>query len=417
MRKWSPLLLVVALMLTACNAANTAEENQSASEARETQNESVPQSQEIIQTPWIATKNTTRIATKDPFQAAVLVSKTLWPATSETNRPGGVILTRPDDWQSALVSTDLIHFPNNGPVLFVEENQIPEVTVNELKRLNPLGAKANQGIQVIITGKVDPSVEEQVQALGFKTDRLEGADPAPFAKAVDDYYANLQGSYPKSVIIGSMDSPEYTLPAGNWISHMPEPLLYVTADSVPKETAEALQKRNGSANIYILGPESVILASVEQDLSAFGKVTRISGKDPYENAVAFAKFKDPKTQFGWGITTPGHNLSFIPTGSNELALAAAPFSHLGKHAPMLWANSDKVPESVKSYIQSIQPKYKSSPAEGPYNHAWITGDESLIGYDVQAVIDEWLEIVSQSGEDHGNMTEDGGMSDMPGMQH
>ncbi|CAG7651980.1 hypothetical protein PAECIP111802_05106 [Paenibacillus allorhizosphaerae] len=44
-------------------------------------------------------------------------------------------------------------------------------------------------------------------------------------------------------------------------------------------------------------------------------MVRMAGNDPYSNAVAFAKYKDPATDFGWGITTPGHNFSFINKNS------------------------------------------------------------------------------------------------------
>ncbi|WP_411504664.1 cell wall-binding repeat-containing protein [Brevibacillus centrosporus] len=372
--------------------------------------------------PWVATKNTTRINTSDPFEAAVIVSKTIWTSTNDQSRPGGVVLVNPDDWQSALVSTDLIHFPNNGPVLFSRQDQIPDVTINELKRLNPIGSPQNQNIQVILVGNFDKNVEEQIKSLEFKFDRIQGKNPADYAKAIDAYYAKVAGSVPQSVIIGSMDSPDFTLPATNWIAHMPEPLLYVKKDEIPQETNDALKTRNGQANIYLLGPELVVSSNVEQQLKQYGKVTRISGNDPYENAIAFAKFKDSATQFGWGITSPGHNVSFMVIGSPALAIAQTPFSHMGKHAPLLWTGQDKMPSPVMSYLMSIQPKYKLSPAEGPYNHAWITGDQNTMTSNAQAEIDSMLEITSESGGGHGNM---GGMDNnkqtdstqMPGMKH
>lgn len=353
--------------------------------------------------PWIATKNTTRINTNDPFKAAAFVSRTLWPATSDMNRPGGLVLVNPDEWQIALASTDLIHFPNNGPVLFTNKDNIPDITMNELERLKPTGSKENNGVQVILVGDFDEKVEDQVKSAGYKVDRIKAESPADYAKAIDAYYAKVSKSNPESVVVGSMDSPEYTIPAANWISHMPEPLLYVRKDQVPQETIDALQTRKGKANIYLIGPDSVVSSKVEQELQQYGKVTRISGKDPYENSIAFAKFKDKTTQFGWGITTPGHNLSFIPTGSKELAIAAAPFSHAGKHAPMIWTDKDQMPESVMSYVMSIQPKYKLSPSEGPYNHAWVTGNEKLLTPAAQGEIDSMLEIVSESGAGHGGM--------------
>lgn len=396
------------------------------------QSTGAPQNASMAKAPWLATKNTTRINSSDPFEAATLVSKTLWPATGADNRPGGVVLLDPTNWQTAAVSTDLIHFPNNGPVLFTKKDEVPEVTLSELKRLKPAGPKENQGVQVILVGDLDKKVEDQMKTLGLKTDRIQANNPADYAKQIDAYYAKVSGSLPESVVVGSMDSPEFTLPAVNWISHMPEPLLYVKKDEVPNETIEALKNRNGKANIYLLGPDSVVSSKVEEQLKVYGKVTRISGKDPYENAIAFAKFKDNSTQFGWGITTPGHNVSLVNKDSIALAIAAAPFSHLGKHAPLLWTDKEKMPSSVMSYLMSIQPKYKMSPSEGPYNHAWLTGDENSLTPNAQSEIDSMLEITSQSGGGHAGMPGMGGAggtdnskdtntktdsSSMPGMKH
>ncbi|WP_243767560.1 cell wall-binding repeat-containing protein [Paenibacillus agricola] len=382
--------------------------------------------------PWIASKNTTRINTSDPIEAAVLVSKTLWMATSDENRPGGVILADPNNWQTTLVSADLIHHPNNGPILFANKDGIPEATLNELKRLKPKGVDMNNGVQVIIVGDFDQKVEDQVKEVGLKLDKITGGNAAAIAKQVDAYYTKVAQENPPSVIVGSMDSQEFTMPALNWIAHMPEPLLYVKKDEVPQETADALKTRGGKANIYIIGPETVVSASTEQQLGQFGRVVRIAGNDAYENAIAFAKYKDLATDFGWGITTPGHNFSFVNKNSPALALAAAPFSHLGKHAPLLWTDKDKMPDSVMAYLMSVEPKYKKAPTEGPYNHAWLTGSEDVLTAVEQGEIDSMLEIVSESGEGHGahgtgnTQTETppkpaegtgDNMPNMPGMKH
>lgn len=83
-----------------------------------------------------------------------------------------------------------------------------------------------------------------------------------------------------------------------------------------------------------------------------------------------------------------------------------------------------MPDGVMSYLMSIQPKYKLSPAEGPYNHAWLTGDQNSLTSIAQAEIDNMLEIISQTGEGHGGHGNTGGMdnqtqpeSPMPGMKH
>ncbi|AIQ12527.1 ArsR family transcriptional regulator [Paenibacillus durus] len=351
-----------------------------------------------VAVPWIGTKNTTRINTTDPAAAAVLVSQTLWTAQSDASRPSSVVLTDVANWQIAAAATDLIHHPSNGPVLFFDKDNVPQATLDELKRLNPKGAESNDGIQIVIVGPVSDNVKRQLDELKMKIDQIAGDDPATVAAAIDAYYAKVAGELPQGVVIGSADSPEYTLPAVNWIAHMPEPLLYVTKDSVPDATAKALEGRSGKASIYVLGPESAVSAKVEDALKQYGTVTRVSGSDPYQNAIAFAKFKDSSNGFGWGITTPGHNFSFVTTDSPALAIAAAPFSHLGKHAPLLFTEKSGMPDSVMNYLMELMPKFQDSPAEGPYNHAWITGDSSAITAKAQSEIDDMLEISPASGE-------------------
>ncbi|MCZ2990805.1 hypothetical protein NYY86_22055, partial [Acinetobacter baumannii] len=166
---------------------------------------------------------------------------------------------------------DLIHHPNNGPVLYIDKDNVPTSTLNEIKRLNPVGTK--DGIQVMVMGDVSNSVINSLK--DYKIKQVKGTDSATFAKDVDKLYANDTDGYPSSVIIGSSDEEArlYTTPIVNWIAHMPEPLLYVTKNEVPQATIEALKERKGKANIYVVGPESIISADVEKKLGEHGTVT------------------------------------------------------------------------------------------------------------------------------------------------
>ncbi|SDT33476.1 Putative cell wall binding repeat 2 [Paenibacillaceae bacterium GAS479] len=349
-----------------------------------------------ISMPWIATKNTTRINAASPVEAAVLVSRTLWPAQSEGSRPGAVILADPTDWASAAAATHLIHHPHNGPVLYVTGESIPNVTLQELRRLQPTGVKGS-GVQVILTGKLGAGVQQAVEEQGFKTTCINGGDAAELAAAADAYFSKSAGEISEGVIIGSSEEEAFTLPAAYWSAHMPEPLLYVSGDRIPRATAQALQKRGGKASIYIIGPEKAVSAKLEKELSAYGNVTRIAGKDPYENAIAFAKFKDKSTGFGWGINEPGRNLALSNVATPQLALAGAPFAHLGKHAPLIWTSKNAMPGSVMDYVMSLQTKYEQSPADGPFNHAWLLGGTAQLTEAAQGELDAMLEIASASG--------------------
>lgn len=347
------------------------------------------------------TKNVTRIGQDDPVKVAVETSQLIWPASHEGNRPDTVLLGVKGDWKTNLPAVTLVHHPNNGPLLYASKNSIPKETMDEIKRLNPKGSEKNHGIQVILVGDFSDSVRRQLENEGMKVDTVRGVNPADIATKLDAYYAKASGDLPQSVIVGSMDAPKYTLPAANWIAHMPEPLLYVGKDNVPKETIDALKKRKNKANIYILGPESVISASVEKELGQYGNVKRISGKTPEENSIAFAKYKDKSTKFGWGITEPGHGLTFNRMGNIESAIASAPFAHMGKHAPMLLLEKETLSEPMHKYLMSLQPTFKDDPTVGPYNHAFIIGSENTIPFTTQGMIDQMLEITSENGGGHG----------------
>lgn len=110
-----------------------------------------------------------------------------------------MILVSGGSWQAALASADLIHHPNNGPVLIAEKGKISGQIQNEIKRLNPTGT--SDGTQIMAVGEFD-----SLQALNsFKIKELKGKNEADLAKEIDKEYADAADEYPKSVIIGSSE--------------------------------------------------------------------------------------------------------------------------------------------------------------------------------------------------------------------
>lgn len=348
-----------------------------------------------------STKNVTRIDSDELSDAAVRVSQTIWPATHKESQPGTVILAPEDNWQISMAAADLIHHPNNGPMLFMNDGKISEATLQEIERLQPVGNA--DGTQVMIIGDSSNAALDQLN--DYKVEQIKGAAPAEFAASIDQKYAEVAGKVPNSVIIASGEERDklYSLPAINWIAHMEEPVLYAEKDMIPDATMEALTKRDKKEmHIYLLGPEKVISSEVEKQLGKFGKVTRIAAEDPVSNAIAFATFKDKETGFGWGLADqPGHGISFISNDSPELALAAAPFSHLGKHAPLIWLNNGEPEQPLYDFLAKIRPTFTDSPQAGPYNHGFITGSDHLVPFRTQGILDEKLEITSADGNGHG----------------
>ncbi|MEB1807318.1 MAG: cell wall-binding repeat-containing protein [Bacillaceae bacterium] len=346
------------------------------------------------------TKNITRLPSDEPLELSIMTSQMIWPATHEENQPGTVILAPLESWQLSLASLNLVHHPNDGPIFYTENGVIPDRVITEINRLQPKGNVA--GTQVMVMGTVNDG--ELDKLVDFKVDQTTEIEAAAFANEIDQIYAELTHGTPNGVIISSMDKEAmlHSIPAGSWISHMSEPVLYVTHSELPQETIEALERRNGDAEIYVLGSEDIISQEVVKQLEEYGTVTTISADTPVELSIEFAKFKDRTTNFGWGVNQPGHGLMIASTASPELAILAAPFAHLGKHAPMVWLEEGEITDEWYDFLTLLKPMFDLEPTEGPYNHAYLLGTTDVVSYQTQGIIDEKLEIISAHGDHHAH---------------
>ncbi|MBE3556868.1 MAG: hypothetical protein IMW91_07370 [Firmicutes bacterium] len=372
------------------------------------------------------TKYTTRFYGNDPFQLAVSVTQHIYTAAipkdapnidnNVGDRPWGVILVTPDDPLAAISATPLIHFPDDAPILFVEPNGIPQVTLNEIKRLGDTGIIRDKNVDVIAVGHAaNAAVVHQVEQLGLKCDTIVASNDYDLANKIDAYYGKIQnpdlgvpametsastgGNGVMDVMIGATQAWQYVLPATHWVSHMPAGLLWVTKDSVPASTVDALKRRMGHANIYVFGGPQQVSRQVMQILAKYGNVVRITNDDavdfnqppqdtPMETSIAFAKMWDPMGMVGWNITGPGHGFTVIQQNDWQAAVASAILSHLGFHAPLLLSdNSKNLPTDLKGYFQSVAPTFLTSPADGPYNMTYIVGNYGAISWPEQAQID------------------------------
>ncbi len=108
-----------------------------------------------------------------------------------------------------------------------------------------------------------------------------------------------------------------------------------------------------------------------------------------------------KQNLDGGSQKPGHGVSFVSSKTPDLAVAGAPFSHMGKHAPVILLEEGKASQPVYDFLATIQPKFKDDPTLGPYNHGFLLGNTENISFETQGILDERLEIVQESGQGHG----------------
>jgi hypothetical protein len=375
--------------------------------------------------PTIGTKTTTRLYGADPFQEAVSVTQHIWPAAVSTtaptennndpDRPWALTLLTPDDPLTAITATPLLHFPDDAPVLYVTKNGIPKVTLNEIKRLGDTGISRYNNVDAFLVGAAaNSAVKKQLSSIGMKSVSVTAPNVPALANTVDKLYGSIQnpdtgvagmgggatmGGGSSNVFIGSTSAYNYILPATHWVAHMATGLFWVNKNSVPSATIAGLKRRNGQANIYLFGGPNQISGSVANQLSKYGRVVRVSNNDNVafnanptdtasETAIGFAKMWDPMGMVGWKITGAGHGFTLVNENDWQAAVASAPLSHLGFHAPLLMtSDANKLPSELEAYYKSVAPTYTETPADGPYNMSYVIGNWKQVTWDEQANVD------------------------------
>ncbi len=336
------------------------------------------------------TPNTTVFRGNNPYQIGAAIANSVWNNPEDpTKRPGIVILARGDGfyYQEALVSSSLIHFPRNGPVLLTEPNRLSSETLQTLLRLRPTGK--NSPAQVITVGSLSPMIDCEVRQLGFSVCRINGGDPARTATLVWDLIGPKQ-----NIILVSGETFEEALPAGGWAAHMGDPILLTCRQKLSMATAEAI--RGKQPNVFILGSYKTISREVEEQVLGLthGLVVRISGSDPFEIAVNFTRYKSPKGDFGWGVNKKdGWSFRFSRFDDWTGALNGNALSHMGKHSPLLVIRPDTAPEVVREYIMAVNPMHPEP--KPPFMHGFIVGTNGSIACPLQLELDRLLETVRE----------------------
>jgi hypothetical protein len=340
--------------------------------------------QTVLGFPALATKNTTRVGGEDAAADAAAVASAVYPGRSRATRPAMVSLVNDGDWRSGLAASVLMSPPLRAPVLFAGKDDLPAATEGALDSLSPRGAPQAKNAQVLRVGQV-------AKPDGLRATSVAGANPFALAESIDIFLTEVAGQPSANVVIAPADEPKFAMPAAAWAAKSGDPVLFAGRDTLPTPTKRAIM-RHERPGIYVLGPRSAISDAVLARLSKLGDVRRIAGRDPITNAIAFARFSDG--DFGWGIRDPGHGLVIANTSRPEDAGAGAALAASGKYGPLLLVDSaNRLAPPLEAYLLDIEPGYRFDPVRGVYNHAWLMGDESAISVDLQARIDQLMEIV------------------------
>src|SRR5215208_7520929 len=257
--------------------------------------------------PSSATRNTVRVGGGDPASDAAGVAGALYPATGDSDRPTAVVLVDQDDWVTGVAAAMLSGRPIGAPILLADGKELPPVTEDVLKRLNPKGSDLSKDAQVIRIGA------DTARPDGFKTALIEGDNPFQAAAAIDRFFSAARAKPSNDVVLYSADQGAFAMPAAAWAARSGDAVLPVSRNRIPAPIVKALGEHE-RPNVFVLGPESVISKRVLDQLKKrklARSVNRIEGPDGVENAIAFARFE--KGDFGWGVVVPGYNFTIAST--------------------------------------------------------------------------------------------------------
>jgi len=337
----------------------------------------------------VATRNTTRLGGADVVADAASVAHAAYPGLTAATRPSVAVLVDRHYWQAALAASVLASSPVGAPILYSEGQRTPASSEEALASMNPLGAPALGGAQVIRIG---------TSAAG---------PPAAVAAAIASLLVELDaGSTPQqAIVLSQAASPAMAMPAASLAAESGAPILLVSPSGVPAATAAALARLH-HPTVYVVDAAALSrrtlhalrrLAAVKAIPS--GTAARSSlAEAAVQNSIEVARYTNG--DFGWGVKEPGHGLVFANAARPLDAPAAALLAATGDYGPLLLlSHATSVPPALASYLADIQPAYSDPqfPAvRGAYNHGWLIGDENAISALTQAEIDSMLEIVART---------------------
>jgi hypothetical protein len=374
------------------NAAPSPGSSSSSSESESESTDEAPSTDaEELGYPAFATANTTRIGGSDPATNAAATALAVFPSTNEKQRPVAVAMVSTEDWAGAIAAGVLMAEPVRAPLLFGEAEGVPDATKAALDSLRPQGGAASGGHAVLAIGDVTvPS--------GMGAAKIKAGDAASEATGIARLRDRLAGRKPEAIVLASSSEPAYAAPAAAYAARSGDPVLFTEAETLSQPTVAELRRDEG-VPVYALGPSSAISGEVLKEVEELGtKVTRISGSNPVQSAISFARYEGGK--FGWHVADPGHGFVLSRSDAPLEAAAAAPLSASGSWGPLLVTDSaDTLPSELRGYFLDVKPGYTTDPTRAFYNHIWIVGDTGQISVEQQAEVNEIAELAKIGTEE------------------
>ena len=217
-------------------------------------------------------------------------------AASRATFPGGtsaVVIARADTYVDAMTGSVLAAVagtpssgkPTSVPLLLTSGNQLATATAVEISRLHATTA--------YVLGQTDAISDAVVQQLKAQTGvttvvRVGGADRFATAAAIKAKVEALTGAPASAVYITRSDVFADAMAVSSLAAHQVRPILLVTPNSLPPETATAL---GGVTSATIVGGTQSVSQAVSDAIATHVTTVtpRLAGSDRYATSVAVAK--------------------------------------------------------------------------------------------------------------------------------
>ena len=210
-------------------------------------------------------------------------------AAAEVTNPDGaeqVIVAAGYDFPDSLAAAGLSGL-RDAPILLADDQRgtLPASTSAALASLDPA--------RVLIAGgpaAVDEAIVEALEAEGWVTERLAGADRYATAARMAEAFAPGDVAEATAILATGRTAAD-ALSAGPLAASGPHPVLLTESAVLPEATAEALTDLEID-RVLVVGGEGAVGAGVVTEVEALlgpGTVTRLEGADRFATAVAIAE--------------------------------------------------------------------------------------------------------------------------------
>jgi len=261
-----------------------------------------------------------RYAGQDRYETAVEISK----ESKESAQT--VVIARGDDFPDAISGVPLA-YEYNAPILLTRSDQLMEVTVEEIERL-----EAEHAIILGGTAAITESVEQELANMGLELDRIGGENRYHTSRLIDEEFDDLR----QPVVVEGTDFRD-ALIASPYAAQANRSIILSRTNEVPEEVLPVLQ---GTENPVVLG-EAV--GPVEEVLEFEAK--SINNPHHYTNSVEFV---EEFVQTQEGLSTP--EKAFIATGEEFPDALAGGVMAAEENACILMVD-DRVPPEVADFIR------------------------------------------------------------------